>query len=94
MRLVILCLGKSERPYNVGSDEAIALGELAHVIAQQVAPVLDVRLASAPDPLRPAARYVPAITRARDELDLQPRISLLDSIQKTMRWSKFNDQSQ
>ncbi len=82
----ILCCGESVRPYHVGSEEAIDVGTLAHVVAEQVSPQPMVEIAQNKTPGVLASRYVPSTQRARDELGLIQRISLEEGIQKTMRW--------
>lgn len=85
--LTILLRGAPLRPYNVGSDQALSIADLA----QQVATSLPgrerrVSIARTPEPGRPPARYVPDVARARSELGLEVRIPLADAIQRTLAW--------
>jgi len=80
----ILLRGQSGRAYNVGSGEAISISTLAHMIANLRSPALPVRILQQPIPATPPARYVPDVTRAARELDLQVRISLPDSLRRTL----------
>jgi len=82
--LAILAQGRSGRAYNVGSDEAITIADLAHRIATAAGGV-PVTVAQTPDPDRPAARYVPAIDRARQELGLSLHIGLSEAIARTLK---------
>lgn len=82
----ILCEGKSGRAYNVGSEEAIPLADLAALVARQVQPNLSVVIAKTPDPQVLPSRYVPSTQRAQQELALKQWIGLEDGIQKTLNW--------
>lgn len=84
---VILCQGESGRAYNVGSEQAVNLADLANTVAQAVPANLPVMIAKKPDPDTMPARYVPHTQRAQKELHLAQRVSLEDSIQRTLRWS-------
>ncbi|PJD93193.1 MAG: epimerase [Legionella sp.] len=83
----ILCDGQSGRAYNVGSEEAIQLGDLATQIAQYAQPVVPVTIAKTPDHTVLPSRYVPSTQRAQQELGLKQWISLDDSIQRTLEWN-------
>lgn len=79
--LTILLRGESGLSYNVGSDEAIGIHELAMLVRDVLAPqkpVIVMRpVADGADRVRPA--YVPAVTRARG-LGCTPWTPLADSI--------------
>ena len=76
----ILFRGKPLRPYNVGSEDAISIGELARMIGK------DVRIAGTPDPSKAPERYVPSTKRAREELGLTQTIDLRAAIARTVEW--------
>ncbi len=82
----ILLRGKPGRVYNVGSDEAVSIEETARAVANAFEPILEVEIAQKPLPGALPARYVPAIERARRELGLEVRISLGESIKRTLNW--------
>jgi dTDP-glucose 4,6-dehydratase len=82
----ILIRGENCRPYNVGSDCAVTIGELARCVADYFG--VDVTVARMAQPGRAADRYVPAIRRAEDELRLRVRIPLKDAIARTAEWHK------
>ncbi len=89
----ILFKGEACRPYNVGSDEAISIAELARSVAQTIAPGAQVVIASTSPPLNPStpqfpSRYVPDAARARAELGLRPVVSLTSAILKTAAWCR------
>jgi dTDP-glucose 4,6-dehydratase len=83
----ILLQGKSCRPYNVGSEEAISIADLARMVAAEFHPRLEVQTLGAPTG-RPAERYVPCCERARGELALQQRVDLPEAIRRTVRWHR------
>ena len=80
----ILLRAPVARPYNVGSEEAITVGQLA----QKIAGMHNTSCAIARDPAPGAApnQYVPSTARARQELHLTQRISLEETIRRTLRW--------
>ncbi len=82
----ILIRGENCRPYNVGSDYALTIGELARCVGDHFG--VDVKVARAAHPGRAADRYVPAIRRAIDELGLRVRIPLQDAIARTAKWHR------
>lgn len=66
--------------YNVGSDQAIAMGELAKLVAQQFG--VD---ANVPDQIESTAdRYIPSIEKARNKLGLDLSFDLTKAIQSTV----------
>ena len=83
--VTILVRGEALRPYNVGSDEAVSIEQLAREVARLHTPTLPVRIARAPSG-QPPERYVPDVDRARKELSLEVRIGLRDALRRTYRW--------
>ncbi|HTS17510.1 MAG TPA: NAD(P)-dependent oxidoreductase [Verrucomicrobiae bacterium] len=78
--------GQSGRAYNVGSEEAISIGELAELVS---------RVSHTKPPVQIAARhsggsavewYVPSTRRALRELGLRPMIGLDEGVRRTMQW--------
>lgn len=82
----ILLRGQSGRAYNVGSGEAISISSLAHMIANLPANPVSVQIMKKSNPTIPTARYIPDVTRAAQELDLRVRISLKDSLSRTLSY--------
>ena len=82
----ILLRGAPLRPYNVGSAEAVTIGELAHLVARSLDPPVPVDVARRPVPGAPAERYVPSVARAATEIGLQPAVTLREALQKTVSW--------
>lgn len=85
--LTILLRGSNMRPYNVGSEEACCIEELAQRVA---------RISGSPGKIHilseagtgPAPRYVPDTRRARQELGLEQAIPLGDAIARTLEWHR------
>lgn len=84
----ILARGAAGRAYNVGSEEAVSIGELAERVRRIVAPEIGIEIARQYDPSLPAQRYVPSTARARAELGLQQWITLDDAIRRTAAWHR------
>jgi len=84
----LLVHGPQDRAYNVGSERAISIQDLAHLIADLAPEPCVVVRALDPDPAKPAPRYVPCTRRAERDLGLVERISLPDAIERTIRWHR------
>jgi dTDP-glucose 4,6-dehydratase len=95
----ILFKGEACRPYNVGSDEAISIADLARSVVQAIAPAAQISIASRPQPLNPSTpqplplRYVPDTHRAQRDLNLRAWTSLRAAIEKTVRWHSADRQA-
>ena len=76
----LLQAGTPGRAYNVGSDAAISIAELAHLVRDVLAPNKPVRILGRAEPGALRARYVPDIRRAQVELGLAVRIALREAI--------------
>jgi len=85
----ILIQGESCRPYNVGSEEAVSIADLARLVADCFQPRLELRVLQSPAPGKPAERYVPSTLRARSELALRQNIDLQQSIDRTVEYHRF-----
>lgn len=84
--LTMLSNGTACRPYNVGSDVEISIAEVAHVVAEEVAPTCEVVIEGEPTKTGERAAYVPSIRRARTELALDAWIDLREAIRRTAKW--------
>ncbi len=84
----ILQRAQPGRSYNVGSDEAVSIGNLAQLVADVVAPGAEVRVTRQRADYSGRLRYVPSIQRARNELGLAPLIPLADAIRRTAEWHR------
>ncbi|MBK8118869.1 MAG: NAD-dependent epimerase/dehydratase family protein [Sulfuritalea sp.] len=85
--LTLLVRGKPSTPYNLGSDHAIALADLAATILYASGDHVPIEIGQ-PHMNRGAVRYIPAIERARAELGLTPRIPLTSALGKTIKWAR------
>ena len=86
----ILLRGEAGRAYNVGSEEAVSIRQLADRVADVAAAIWpdrgrpEIVIAKQPQPGQPAERYVPSCGRARSELGLKPATSLDEAIHRTL----------
>lgn len=76
----ILQRGESGRPYNVGSDHAVSIRELAEAVRKVMGSNSDIIVNGAPKVGEEPSVYVPSIERARSELGLEVKVSLEDAI--------------
>ncbi|MBI2095796.1 MAG: NAD-dependent epimerase/dehydratase family protein [Candidatus Omnitrophica bacterium] len=83
----ILLKGRPGRPYNVGSDRAVTIGELASTVAGVFHPRPKIRVEKKAAAGMAGARYVPCVDRARKELGLAQTVGLGQAIQKTVNWN-------
>jgi UDP-glucuronate decarboxylase len=81
--VTLLERGQSGQSYNVGSDEVISIGELAHLVRDIIAPQKPVHIRRLPSGSAGRNRYVPDIRKAQGELGLDVRISLADAVRRT-----------
>lgn len=82
----ILLQGAPGAAYNVGSEDAVGLGDLARRINLLLGSDAGVEILGAPVPPERIDRYVPDTRRARDELGLSLDIGLDDAIARTAQW--------
>lgn len=83
----LLLRGTPGRIYNVGSEQAVSLRQLAEAMAaelgsQGIEVLQHAMPGSAPD------RYVPSTHRAREELGLREEFSLSEIIRRTAAWHR------
>jgi dTDP-glucose 4,6-dehydratase len=81
----ILFRGTPMRAYNVGSQQALTIRELAHAVAEALTPKAEVRILGTPGP-GPAQRYIPSTSRAQTELGLTCEVPLHEAIRRTQSW--------
>jgi dTDP-glucose 4,6-dehydratase len=85
--LTMLAGGRSGRIYNMGSDEAVSVRELAERISAALG-VPAPKVARDNNGAGPRPCYVPDISRARVELGLSPWTSLDEAICRTAYWAQ------
>jgi nucleoside-diphosphate-sugar epimerase len=82
----MLFKGPSMQAFNVGSEEAISIIDLARLTANTLCPGIPIKIAQQPVEGAPPLRYVPSTERARQQLNLHQNISLTGSIRRTAAW--------
>ena len=75
--------GVSGQAYNVGSDEALSIRELAYAVREALGVSVPVRICGTPVPGAPVERYVPDIGKARRELGVDITVSLAEAIRRS-----------
>jgi dTDP-glucose 4,6-dehydratase len=88
----IFARGRSLRPYNVGSEIAIAIGGAAQRVASASISGRTT-IARIPDSSVAPERYIPNTLRARTELNLAQWTSLDEGIRRTLAWHRAGAQS-
>jgi len=87
--IAILSRGLSTSIYHIGSERAISILDLAHLVANRYEAITSksctVEVKGQTSPLDGVNRYVPSTAKTRSELNLQERVSLEDSIDKMIR---------
>ena len=81
----ILLRGEPIRPYNVGSEAALSIAELAGAVARAAGGNVAVSIAK-PATGAPPERYVPSTARARHELGLDATVDLHSALARTVSW--------
>ncbi len=86
--LKLLNHGQSGQAYNVGSDQAICIADLAFLVRDIVAPGKQVQILGGGEDSGERSVYIPSIQKAKDDLGLSVRISLEDAIRTTAAAAK------
>jgi dTDP-glucose 4,6-dehydratase len=84
----VLLRGEHARPYNVGSDDAISIRDLAYKVRACAGTDNPVTILGTPDQKAPPPRYVPSVERAKTELGLHSRYPLDEAIRRTLAWHR------
>ena len=82
----LLASGTAGTAYNVGSEAALSIGELAGRIGARLHAPVDWSLRA--DPRTIPERYIPATRKAREELGLVARVDIDEAIDRTARWHR------
>ncbi len=83
----LLVRGEPGRPYNVGSDHAVTIAELARTVAAVTVPGTAAEAAQVAAPGVSALRYVPSVERAEREMGLRPIVSLEEGVRRMYDWA-------
>ena len=84
----ILIKGEACRPYNVGSEDDLTIGQLASLVVDSLGSAHGVCIGRQADAGAVPERYVPATARARSELGLINSTPLSKAIQSTANWRR------
>lgn len=84
--LEILVNGVNREPYNLGSDQGISIADLANKISKIGLNDAGVQVTSNPLNDGKTQRYVPAISKAKNDLGLEVYTNLDLAIKKTLAW--------
>jgi nucleoside-diphosphate-sugar epimerase len=87
----MLVLGSPSRAWNVGSEIGLSIEELAHRVSKVLRSTKEIRILTLAQPNQSVEQYVPNISRAREELQIPPIISLDDAIVRTAEWIQKNN---
>lgn len=85
----LLFRAPSMQAFNVGSEDAISIRDLANVVATTLNPKIQVNIAKYPVPGVAVARYVPSTERARAVLNLRQTVGLQEAIRRMAAWYGF-----
>jgi len=80
---VLMYRGIAGEAYNVGSDVPVTIRDLAHLVRDTLAPQKAVRISAQPINNIARNRYVPSITKARNQFQLEVRYTLEQAILET-----------
>ena len=87
--LAILCRGTPGRAYNVGSERAVDIAELAAMVASAGdGPPVPVEIMGKPGPGATVDRYVPSTQRVTEELGVVERVGLEAGLARTVGWHR------
>jgi nucleoside-diphosphate-sugar epimerase len=86
--LAVLIDGVPGRPYNVGSEEAVSIAELATLVAGRSQRPIEVEVRGRAMPGSRVDRYVPSTARARGELGLRLTVPIDEAIDRTLGWHR------
>jgi nucleoside-diphosphate-sugar epimerase len=84
----ILFSGKNCRPYNVGSQDAISIKDLAALIAENFDFKSEVNIIDMSNKKKQVDFYIPDTSRAIKELNLQQAVLFTEGLYKTIKWIK------
>jgi len=82
----LLARGASGEAYNVGSDRAVSIYELAQLVRKTASVSTDIIVEGRAEASNPVSYYVPDITKARSTLGLGAEIDLEAGIRRTIQW--------
>jgi dTDP-glucose 4,6-dehydratase len=84
----MLFRGANACAYNVGSDDALSIREIAGTVKKALSLREDIEVVQKPFADSPPSRYVPSVKRAKQELGVYALSSLTNSIRRTAVWNQ------
>ena len=85
----LLLHGKSGEAYNVGSDQALSILDLAKAVEAALETTLEIQIARPPVAGEPRTQYVPCVDKAKRDLGLKVSVDLHEAIRRTAAWHGF-----
>ena len=82
----LLIHGRSGDAYNVGSEEAISIRDLAQMIASRVGSSSEVQILGM-DTSDNVSRYVPSLDKINNELQVRNKVDVAEAIRRTSLWA-------
>lgn len=89
--LTILLRGEPGRIYNVGSDEAISISDLARLIRECAGTQNEMIVHGKKNKETLPSRYIPSVARVKKELAVFQRCSLTEAIRRTVEWHRNSE---
>jgi nucleoside-diphosphate-sugar epimerase len=85
---MLMAAGPTCQAFNIGAQEPISIRELAQLVARQVSPAVEVRVAAqAPSLTASPSIYVPDTQSAQEQIGLTIQTPLAQAIHKTLAWN-------
>lgn len=82
----ILIEGRPGQAYNVGSDDAVSISDLARRVATLNGGTCGIAIGVAPVADMLPQRYIPCTRKAREQLGLRSTVSLDEGLARTLQW--------
>lgn len=84
----MLLRAPSGEAYNVGSEEAISIAELARAVVEALGLSSEIQFAREVVPGVPCTQYVPSTAKAREQFGLRAQVDLRHAIRYTAEWHR------
>jgi nucleoside-diphosphate-sugar epimerase len=91
--LLTILVNGSDQPYNLGSDQGISVADLARKISKIGSNDAGVQITSKPLDDGKTQRYIPQISKAKNDLGVEVYTDLDFAIRKTLEWHSKSIQS-
>lgn len=85
--LATLTRGKPLRPYNIGSEHALSIAEIARRVRDLLAASVPIEFATQPAPDAKPRPYIPSVARIQLELGVRQTVDLDTAIRRTAEWN-------